>query len=228
MCIRDRYTSFWSNFTEEITSDIGKTVIDISTTVITIKSCENDYCDQLVRTTGYQVVTTTIDETVTEFTTFCDIPSTTAEDQILSAASDLEGSTSSEVTTVYFKDDTTTYLISQTVTNTGISTITTYSYQENEDYVSTGTSKDIDQNEILSGELTITSTKSGDTKHSQDSSATQKFDYSNQLTPVTVVPQVSSTNVPEVYHVQSEGGGANTYKISFWSVILALVVVFEF
>jgi len=48
-------------------------VVSNSTTLITITSCESDKCTEVPVTTGLTVVTSTKDNTITEYTTYCPI-----------------------------------------------------------------------------------------------------------------------------------------------------------
>lgn len=54
------------------------TVGDIKTTTLTITSCDQHACTEVPVTTGLTVVTTTIDSTVTKYTTYCPLPTTEA------------------------------------------------------------------------------------------------------------------------------------------------------
>ena len=71
-------TDITSSATTE--SDITTTKTDISTTVITVTSCDDKKCTVTPVTTGVTVITITTDEVVTEFTTYCPLPSSTGND----------------------------------------------------------------------------------------------------------------------------------------------------
>ncbi|KAH3686442.1 hypothetical protein WICPIJ_002622 [Wickerhamomyces pijperi] len=71
---------------------------DVQTTVVTITSCHDNACSEVPVTTGLTVVTTTIDSTVTEYTTYC--PLTTTEAPASSSVPSLPvNSTSHEIST---------------------------------------------------------------------------------------------------------------------------------
>ena len=57
--------------------NVTSTATDIATVVVTITSCSDDKCHEVPKTTGQIVVTETVDETVSVYTTYCPLTSDT-------------------------------------------------------------------------------------------------------------------------------------------------------
>lgn len=70
------------------------------TTVITVTSCEENKCSEVPVTTGVTVITSTIDNVVTEYTTYCPLSTTKAPAPSTSAPENTSTETAKVTSTV--------------------------------------------------------------------------------------------------------------------------------